>query len=409
MPANSYSETLEWLFEQFPAYQFVGASAYKPTLDNTNSLCSIYQHPENKLRFIHVAGTNGKGSTSSMLASILTESGEKVGLFTSPHIIDFRERIRVNGEMISEQFVIDFSKDIRSKNISFSPSFFEISFLMALNYFSESKCTVCVIETGLGGRLDATNVIIPLLSIITNIGIEHTQFLGNTIEEIATEKAGIIKSKVPVLIGETTPVTKAIFNKIANYNKSTIIISEDSAYSNKYTPPLLGDYQKRNLHTVFIACQHLKHYFNGINDTAISLGLANLTQNTGFFGRLQIMQKEPLVLFDVSHNKDGIEATLKTVSSLNNGQLHILYGSSADKDVEEIAALFPKNAQINFTTFSNARSLSMQQLETLNHKFKFSAKIYSNPPKALEEIQSIANKDDTILVFGSFFLLSDFF
>jgi dihydrofolate synthase/folylpolyglutamate synthase len=409
MPVNSYSETLDWLFEQFPAYQFVGALAYKPTLENTTSLCSIYEHPENKLKFIHVAGTNGKGSTSSMLASILTEAGEKVGLFTSPHIIDFRERIRVDGEMISEQFVIDFSKDIRSKNISFSPSFFEISFLMALNYFSDSKCTVCVIETGLGGRLDATNVITPLLSIITNIGIEHTQFLGNSIEEIAAEKAGIIKSNVPVIIGETTTITKAVFNKIANDNKSTIIFSEGDPSSNQFTPPLLGDYQKKNLHTVLIACKHLKHYFNGINDKTISLGLANLAQNTGFFGRLQIMQKDPRVLFDVSHNKDGIEATLSAVSLLNKGQLHILYGSSADKDVNEIAELFPKNAKFNFTTFSNTRSLSIQQLEALNQKFNFSAKIYTNPPKALKEIQSIANKQDTILVFGSFFLLSDFF
>jgi dihydrofolate synthase / folylpolyglutamate synthase len=409
MPANSYSETLAWLFEQFPAYQFVGASAYKPTLDNTKLLCSIYQHPEKKLKFIHVAGTNGKGSTSSMLASILTESGEKVGLFTSPHIIDFRERIRVNGEMISEQFVVDFSKDIRSKNISFSPSFFEISFLMALNYFLESKCTVCVIETGLGGRLDATNVITPVLSIITNIGIEHTQFLGNTIEEIATEKAGIIKNGIPVIIGETSPTTKDIFAKIAHERKSKINYSEEFPSSNQFTPPLLGDYQKRNLHTVLVACERLKHDFNGINDKTISLGLTNLTQNTGFFGRLQIVQKNPLVLFDVSHNKDGIEATIMAVSSLNKGQLHILYGSSADKDVNEIAELFPKDAKINFTTFSNTRSLSMQQLEVLNKKFNFSAKIYSNPPRALEEIQSIANKQDTILVFGSFFLLSDFF
>ncbi|MDP4865139.1 MAG: bifunctional folylpolyglutamate synthase/dihydrofolate synthase [Crocinitomicaceae bacterium] len=409
MPAKSYSETLEWLFEQFPAYQFIGTAAFKPTLDNTNSLCSIYQHPEKKLKFIHVAGTNGKGSTSSMLASILTEAGEKVGLFTSPHIIDFRERIRVNGEMVSEQFVINFSNDIRSKNISFSPSFFEISFLMALNYFSESKCTVCVIETGLGGRLDATNVITPLLSIITNIGIEHTQFLGDTIEEIATEKAGIIKNDIPVIIGETTPTTKSIFTKIAHERKSNVIFSEEFPVSNKFTPPLLGDYQKRNLHTVLVACENLKHYFKGINDKTISSGLTNLTQNTGFFGRLQIVQKDPLVLFDVSHNKDGIEATIMAVSSLNKGQLHILYGSSADKDVNEIAELFPKEAKINFTTFSNTRSLSMQQLEVLNKKFNFSAKIYSNPPRALEEIQSIANKQDTILVFGSFFLLSDFF
>jgi dihydrofolate synthase/folylpolyglutamate synthase len=235
MPDNSYSETLDWLFEQFPAYQFIGASAYKPTLDNTNSLCSIYQHPENKLKFIHVAGTNGKGSTSSMLASILTEAGEKVGLFTSPHIIDFRERIRVNGEMISEQFVIDFSKDIRSKNISFFPSFFEISFLMALNYFVESKCTVCVIETGLGGRLDATNVIIPLLSIITNIGIEHTQFLGNTIEEIATEKAGIIKNDIPVIIGETTPTTKALFQRSFLCQTNSLLLYLESIKKGIYT------------------------------------------------------------------------------------------------------------------------------------------------------------------------------
>jgi len=409
MPDKSYSDSINWLFDQFPAFQIVGPSAYKPTLDNTRALCSLYNHPEKELKFIHVAGTNGKGSTSSMLASILTEAGETVGLFTSPHIIDFRERIRVNGEMIPEKFVIDFSKNIQSKNISFSPSFFEISFLMALNYFKEQACSICIIETGLGGRLDATNVISPILSIITNIGIEHTQFLGNTLEEIAGEKAGIIKNNTPTIIGETTPTTKVVFNKIALERNSELVFSEEISLSDEFTSPLLGDYQSKNLHTVIVACNLLSNGFKNINKHAISLGLKNLTQNTGFFGRLQVIQKAPLLLFDVSHNADGIKATIETISKLNKGRLFILYGSSADKNIDEIAKLFPKNAIVTLTTFSNVRSLSVQQLDVLYQKFNFTGKIYTNPQKALKEIQIIANKEDTILVFGSFFLLSDFF
>jgi len=213
MRLNSYKETLDWLFEQFPSYQLVGASAYKPDLKNVSQLIEILGHPEKQLKFIHVAGTNGKGSTSSMLASILTESNEKVGLFTSPHIVDFRERIRVNGKMISEQQVIDFCNLMLQTDLSFEPSFFEITFAMALSHFQKENCSICVIETGLGGRLDSTNIIVPIVSVITNIAIEHTQFLGNTIESIAREKAGIIKPNVPVIIGETNNESKPVFRK----------------------------------------------------------------------------------------------------------------------------------------------------------------------------------------------------
>lgn len=409
MPDKSYSETIDWLFEQFPAYQLVGSSAYKPTLDNTRALCSLYNNPENSLKFIHVAGTNGKGSSSSMLASIFTECSEKVGLFTSPHIVDFRERIRVNGSMISEKFVIDFSTNLQSKNLTFSPSFFEISFLMALNYFKEQKCSICIIETGLGGRLDATNIILPILSIITNIGIEHTQFLGHTMKEIAGEKAGIIKKDIPIIIGETNSITKEVFNKIASDRNSDIVFSEEIPLSEEFVSPLLGDYQKKNLHTVIVACNYLKKQYSNINVKTIRSGLNNIIQNTGFYGRLQVVKNEPLVIFDVSHNFDGIKATIDTILKMNKGRLFILYGSSADKNIDEIALLFPKNAIVNLTTFNNVRSLSTQQLEILSQKFDFKGKIYSHPQKALKEIQIIANKEDTILVFGSFFLLSDFF
>lgn len=408
MPIKSYKEATDWLFQQFPSYQFIGASAYKPDLGNIRLLCAIFGDPQKNLKFIHVAGTNGKGSTSSMLASILTESGEKVGLFTSPHIIDFRERIRVNGEMIGENKVIQFCNEIRNANLTFEPSFFEITFLMTLMHFNEKKCSICVIETGLGGRLDATNIITPLISVITNIALEHTNFLGNTLEAIAAEKAGIIKNGIPVVIGESTIETKPVFEKIALENNSIIIWCEERAYSN-LTPPLLGSYQKKNLRTVLCVLDELKKAGFLITKQTIEKGLNNLYQNTGIFGRMQIVAENPLTIVDVSHNMDGIKKTLETVKEINKGRLHIIYGSSADKNFEEIAQLFPKDTQVNFCKFSNTRSLSEKELNQLSEKFQPTAKVFDSIDKAIPIIQTTVNKEDTILVFGSFFLISDYF
>ena len=409
MQIKTYQEATNWLFQQFPSYQEIGASAYKPDLGNVRLLCALFENPQNNLRFIHIAGTNGKGSTSSMLASILTESNERVGLFTSPHIIDFRERIRVNGEKIAEVEVIQFCNQIINAKLSFEPSFFEITFVLALLHFQKSKCTICVIETGLGGRLDATNIITPLLSIITNISLEHTQFLGTTIAEIAGEKAGIIKHTIPVVIGETTHTTKRIFQKTAEFNHSPIFWAEDIPFDEQVEMPLLGAYQKRNFRTVQCAVDILNKNDFEITNKSISNGLRNLSKNTGFFGRMQVISKEPLTILDVSHNLEGIQQTLETINNLNKGKLHIIYGTSSDKNYSEIISVFPSDAAINLCSFKNARSLSFQDLEQISKEMSPHPRLFDNVKVALSSIQSIANKEDTILVFGSFFLISDYF
>ncbi len=410
MHANSYEKTIEWLFQQFPSYQLIGSKAYKPTLENISKLCSLIGNPEKELRFIHIAGTNGKGSCSAMLASILKESGEKVGLFTSPHIKDFRERIRVNGEMINELDVVSFVEKIRSYDLDFEPSFFEITFAMALYYFSKSACSICVIETGLGGRLDATNIIRPLVCLITNISLEHTQILGNTLEEIAGEKAGIIKTDIPVVIGETRPETEQVFKDAAKSKNAPLyfankIVSKDRV--EQFNLPLLGFYQVNNLRSVLTVLKVLPSSFSEITDATIQSGLNNLYPNTGFFGRMQIMKRDPLLIFDVSHNIDGIKATLNYVSGNLEGELYILYGSSSDKDVLSILQLLPDSAKLHLTCFNNQRSLSQKQLIDLAMKAGISAEIHSEAQKGLEVILSNAKAKDTVLVFGSFFLLSD--
>lgn len=409
MVNKEYLNTIEWLFQQFPSYQALGAAAYKPDLGNITHLLSELGNPEKELRFIHIAGSNGKGSTSSLLASILKESGEKVGLFTSPHIQDFRERIRVNGEMITEQSVINFCKPFQTNRLEIEPSFFEITFAMALEHFKKEACTICVIETGLGGRLDATNCITPLLTIITNISLEHTQFLGNTLKEIAFEKAGIIKPTVPIIIGETTSETKDVFAKQAELSKSSIHWAEDFKSNEIYHLPLLGSYQRKNFKTVQCALEILIQKEFSITKESIQLGLDHLAENTGFYGRMQLISKEPDLILDVSHNVDGIKKTIESIQHINQGQLHIIYGTSSDKNYEEIVALFPSEAQLYFSTFTNIRSISIEQIEQLINKKGLKAKVFSNVKDAIKEAQLTANKEDTILVFGSFFLISDFF
>ena len=405
---STYQETIDWLFQQFPSYQNIGAKAYKPSLENIEKLCASFGNPQNNLRFIHIAGTNGKGSTSSMLASILTESNQKVGLFTSPHIQDYTERIRINGQVIEQEFVIRLSNEIRAKELDFEPSFFEITFLLALLYFKENKCSICVIETGLGGRLDATNIITPILSLITNISIEHTQFLGNTIEEIATEKGGIIKPSIPVIIGERQAFAEDIFEKIAHEKGSTIFFASDEMIEIPENFPLLGNYQVYNFNLVYHAIGELKKWYS-IDKKAITNGLQNLAKNTGFYGRMQIVAHQPLTIFDVSHNTAGIASTLKTIHELNKGKLHIVYGTSSDKDIASILNLFPNEAKYYFTEFSNERSAKILHIENIATNFELTSTYFIAPKEALASARLNAHLNDTILVFGSFFLISDFF
>lgn len=402
---KTYQEAIDWLFEQFPAYQKVGVSAYKPDLDNILSLCAQLQIDFHSLKCIHVAGTNGKGSTSNMLASIFTQKGYRTGLFTSPHITDFRERIRVNGIEIPEQHVVDFCLEIQQMKLEVAPSFFEITWALALRYFLAENCDYCIIETGLGGRLDATNILSPILSIITNIGLDHVAILGNSLAKIAFEKAGIIKSKTPVVIGETLPESKPVFLEKAKYMQAPIFWAEKSKWNVEFQFPE-NSYQWINERTVRTALEVLDLNFT---DEDIRLGIQNLQQNTGFRGRFEILHTSPLTVLDVAHNLDGIRQVLKTILPMNQGKMHIVYGTSSDKDLEQIISIFPSDAQFYFTPFTNERSAKLENLKQISHQLQLQTQFFTHVKEAYSAAQHAANKKDTILITGSFFLISDFF
>ena len=401
MKLNKYEESVDWLFKQFPSYQLKGASAYKPGLEHTISLLHAFGNPHEKLKLIHVAGTNGKGSTCSFLTSLLVEKGEKVGLFTSPHIFDFRERIRINGIEIDQAFVIDFCEKIKQLKFNFSPSFFEITLALALCYFQQEKCSIVVLETGLGGRLDATNVVQPLISVITNIGIDHTQFLGETIEAIAFEKAGIIKNDRPIVIGERQIETTSVFEKRAQKQNARIIFAQEFHLPFELN---LAGYQYKNLKTALVTLSLL---YYSIDEKLVEKALKNLRRNSGLFGRMEIVQKNPTLILDVSHNKEGIEATLKSLKLNENAKLTILFGASQDKAIEEMITLFPKNAEIHLCTFKNERSQSIERLQEIKERNLNIKAVHQEVNQAIKQLLPTLNKQDTLLVIGSFFLVSD--
>jgi dihydrofolate synthase/folylpolyglutamate synthase len=408
MSTKRYEEVTTWLFQQFPSYQLIGQQAYKPTLENTRRLLARIGNPENSLKFVHVAGSNGKGSVCSMLSSILTENGLKVGLFTSPHIVDFRERIRINGECIEETHVIDFVDKINAEAWDFSPSFFEISFAMALYHFQQRACDICVIETGLGGRLDASNVIQPLATAITSISLEHTQILGNTLSEIAREKGGIIKEGIPMVLGELPVEARAVLIPMAEDKQAPLHFTGAQDLSH-YTIPLPGAHQVGNFRVVLKLLDILSAHFK-LNESAVEAGLTHLHRNTGFMGRLQVISTNPLVIYDVSHNAEGLNASLNTVRTMLKGALHIVYGTSNDKDLSQIIHCFLPEDLLYLSEFENPRSMKIEQLATffaatnlhVVGKFK-------RGPEALKSASSSCSTEDIILVTGSFFLLSDFF
>ena len=409
MHNKNYLEEVNWLFQQFPSYQKIGSKAYKPTLDNIQQICQRIGHPEKELKLIHVAGSNGKGSTCSMLASILTESSYKVGLFTSPHITDFSERIRIDGECIPQERVIDFIQQIKNEPFDFAPSFFEVTFAMALLHFKESECDICVIETGLGGRLDATNIISPILSIITNISLEHTAILGDSLQEIATEKAGIIKEKTPVVIGQMNDRITDLFKSISSKKNSSIVIS-DTNKATLFDLPLLGRHQIENFGIVLTTLEELSKIGFKTDPETIQKGLNHLQDNTGFIGRLQIISKKPTLIFDVSHNFDGIKVTLEAIQKIKVKNIHIVYGTSNDKDLSTISSLFPEKSSYYFTEFDSERSMQITEIKEVTHLLKCTEKTYFNSPRiALNSAIEHSNEDDLILVFGSFFLISTFF
>jgi dihydrofolate synthase/folylpolyglutamate synthase len=409
MHSKSYETEIEWLFHQFPSYQKIGSKAYKPTLENIQSITKSIDSPEKQLQFMHVAGSNGKGSICSMVSSILTEAGYKVGLFTSPHIADFSERIRVNGEVISQDSIVNFIHIIKQHPFDFSPSFFEVTFAMALNHFKESKCDICIIETGLGGRLDASNIITPLFSVITNISLEHTDILGDTIEKIAIEKAGIIKREKPVLLGEMTELAAKEILTIAKQQNSPIVQLKERNLE-MYTLPLLGEHQKENFKLVLNCVEQLQESNFHISEEMIVLGLKNLTSNTGFSGRIQLMESNPTLIFDVSHNYDGISKTLETVRGINNGILHIVFGTSKDKNITKIPELIQQNDKLYLTEFKSERSMHISDLKEVMESVKYNDNRYFiDSLEALKQAKSSAKNEDVILVIGSFFLVAEFF
>jgi dihydrofolate synthase/folylpolyglutamate synthase len=405
---TTYEEAIDWLFEQFPAYQKIGAVAYKPDLSNTLSLCKQLNIDFNQLQYIHVAGTNGKGSTANILASICMEKRLKTGLFTSPHIQDFRERILVNGIQISQERVVSFCQQIRHLTLEVKPSFFEITWALTLTHFIESKCEICIIETGLGGRLDSTNIISPILSVITNIGMDHVAILGDTLEKIAFEKAGIIKVNIPVVIGETLPQTVGVFQETVIKRNAKIYWAEKQTFKIPFHFPA-DSYQWKNERTVRTAIQALNELGFDFSETQIKLGIENTKKNTGFRGRIEIISQNPLTIVDAAHNVDGIKQLLQTLTSQVSGQLHIVYGTSSDKDLQSILSIFPKDATFYLTEFSSERSAKVHDLRTTAESLDLKASYYSKMKDAAESAQQSANKTDTILITGSFFLISDLF
>lgn len=400
----NYQETVTWLFDQFPAYHNLGAQAYNPGFKNILELAEHFGNPQKELRFIHVAGTNGKGSVSNMTASILTEAGEKVGLFTSPHLFDFTERIRVNGKPISEKFVVDFCAKVRDKQWEIAPSFFEITWMMALSYFNAQNCSIVVAEVGLGGRLDATNIITPLVSVITNIGLEHTNLLGDTRAKIAFEKGGIIKPNIPVILGEYDEETYPVFKELATKNNTSVIPLKQTT---SYPPSVIG-YQRGNFDIVNTICSFLNEsQLVSIQTETITKGIQNLYLYTGFMGRMDLLSTNPNIWFDCAHNADGIRTLFENLPV--NGNLFCVYGTSSDKNLEEIKAVLPKNASYFFTTFENPRTASLEKLQAELSLTGKKRNFFSNSFLAMKSAQESANKEDTIVVFGSFFLVHDFF
>ena len=398
-----YSEAIDWLFQQFPSYQNIGKSAYKPDLGNIEQLFEILQINHSHLKYIHVAGTNGKGSTSNMLSSILMEAGYKVGTFTSPHLIDFRERIAINDELIPESAVISFCQEVKENNLSFEPSFFEITFAMALKYFLDTNCEICIIETGLGGRLDATNIITPILSVITNISLDHTDLLGDTITKIAGEKAGIIKPNVPVIIGEHHPETVNVFQEKALKNNATINYAFE-----EFELEETNNYKAINERTVKCTVKKLNTLGFTISKQHIKNGIDNLIKNRNFIGRFQIIEQNPLTILDVSHNEAGLKKTFELLKSIQKGKLHIVFGASSDKNLTEILPIFPTNVSYYFTVFSSKRSCTKKELIHKSRNTHLNILFFDSLEETLIYTKTIVNKEDTLLITGSFFLISDF-
>jgi dihydrofolate synthase/folylpolyglutamate synthase len=403
----TYPETLNWLFNQLPMYQLQGASAYKKDLTNVHLLMDYLEHPEEHLQCIHVAGTNGKGSSSHMLASVLQEAGYKVGLYTSPHLKDFRERIKINGMMIPEDFVCDFVNQHQSFFEANDMSFFEMSVGLAFDYFAKEKIDIAIIEVGMGGRLDATNIITPLVSVITNIGLDHTQFLGNTLVAIASEKAGIIKPNIPVVIGEYTTETQGVFLATAKANQSDLYFASDLITAS-YPSDLIGDYQIHNKKTVIQTLTVLNQYTAfQTNESQWKKGLSQVVKNTGLQGRWQQLGESPKIICDTAHNTHGLTIVLQQIQKEVFDSLHIVLGVVNDKDLNEVLPLFPKNAIYYFCKPNIPRGLDASILAQKASLYGLNGKIYNSVSVAYAQARQNAQSSDFIYVGGSTFVVAE--
>ncbi|MBQ5855822.1 MAG: bifunctional folylpolyglutamate synthase/dihydrofolate synthase [Bacteroidales bacterium] len=425
----NYNETLNWMFNKLPMYQRIGASAYKADLNTTIEIINYLDNPQDSFKSIHIAGTNGKGSTSHSLASVFQEAGYKTGLYTSPHLRDFRERIRINGEMIPENDVVDFIEKHKNKLEELELSFFEMTVAMAFDYFRKEKVDIAIIEVGMGGRLDSTNVINPELCVITNISLDHVKFLGENEEQIAKEKAGIIKPKTPVVIGETQEDSKNVFINTAKEKDSKIIFADqimdcrkDNTYSIEYQKfdiyknnelylkdlkyPLLGNYQKKNLATVICALDILKESFN-INNTHIINGLNNVIKNTSLMGRWQVINRNPLAIADTGHNVAGINEVNRQLAETKYNKLHFVLSVVNDKDIDGILNLLPKDAEYYFCKADIPRGLSVNILAEKAIKCGLNGKIYDSVRLAYSTALENAKEGDLVFVGGSNFTVAE--
>ena len=401
----TYKDTLNWLYNQLPMFQNIGASAYKKDLTNTLFLVNYLNNPQKNFKSIHVAGTNGKGSTSSMIASVFMEAGYKVGLYTSPHLKDFRERITINGKQISREYVKRFVAKHKLFFESTPLSFFEMTVGLAFQYFSDKKVDIAIIEVGMGGRLDSTNVITPLLSVITNIDKDHTQFLGDTLRKIAFEKAGIIKPTIPVVIGEYTTETKPVFLEVAKQNKSDIHFTQDKKHPN-YVGGLLGDYQIKNKKTVIETFRNLKSDFI-ISEENIKKGILNVVENTKLQGRWQILQENPKVICDTAHNAHGLEIVMNQLKKEKFNHLHIVLGVVNDKDLDSILPLFPKNATYYFCKPKIQRGLDTKILQEKSKEHQLNGDIYKSVSMAYKSAIKLSSEKDLIYIGGSTFVVAE--
>lgn len=399
----TYQEALDFLYQQFPAYQKLGKSAYKADLSNITSLCNALDNPQDGQKFIHIGGTNGKGSTAHITSAILQTHGLKVGIYSSPHIKDFGERIKINGVYISEEFVIDFTQKIIPLCEKLEPSFFEITLAMAFEYFKRESTDFNIIEVGLGGRLDATNIISPVVTAITNVSLDHVAILGSTINEIAKEKGGIIKAGIPLALGKMNVESYSIFKEIALEKKVEVLKLPDNL---SYDLDLLGNHQIDNARLALTIAEEVLPL---LDNEKVKVALLNSSKLSNFRGRMEVYSSDPLIILDGAHNEDGVKALIRSIENMGMQQVNVIYGASNDKELETLFSLFPKDWKYHLTEFKNDRSTLCENLEEMAKKNKLYYNLFDSPLKALNSFKTKSKDQELIIVFGSFFLLEEFY